>query len=92
MVLSFTVKNDTILCDFALRRGFFVGGAGLTNKEKTKMAHKIAADKCVGCGCCKEACPAEAITEGTPYAIDPAKCVDCGACAAQCPSEAISAE
>ena len=55
------------------------------------MAHVIAADKCVACGCCKDACPAEAINEGTPYAIDPAKCVDCGACAAQCPAEAISA-
>ncbi|MBR2354847.1 MAG: 4Fe-4S binding protein [Kiritimatiellae bacterium] len=58
--------------------------------EKT-MAHKISADKCVSCGSCKDACPAEAINEGTPYAIDPAKCVDCGACAAQCPAEAISA-
>ncbi len=54
------------------------------------MAHTIAADKCVACGCCKDACPAEAISEGTPYTIDPAKCVDCGACAAQCPNEAIS--
>ena len=55
------------------------------------MAHKIAADKCVSCGCCKDACPAEAISEGTPFTIDADKCVDCGACAAQCPSEAISA-
>ena len=54
------------------------------------MAHTIDADKCVGCGCCKDACPAEAITEGTPYVIDPDKCVDCGACAAQCPNEAIN--
>ena len=60
-------------------------------KEEDIMAHKIAADKCVSCGCCKDTCPAEAISEGTPYAIDPDKCVDCGACAAQCPSEAISA-
>ena len=59
-------------------------------KEKTTMAHKIAADKCVGCGCCKDACPAEAISEGNPYTIDPDKCVDCGACAAQCPNEAIA--
>lgn len=56
------------------------------------MAHKIAADKCVGCGSCKAACPADAIAEGTPYVIDPAKCVDCGACESQCPAEAISAE
>ena len=54
------------------------------------MAHQIAADKCVSCGCCKDACPAEAISEGTPYVIDADKWVDCGACAAQCPNEAIS--
>jgi len=57
------------------------------------MAHKIDAAKCVACGCCKEGCPAEAISEGSPaYTIDPAKCVDCGACAAQCPNEAIAPE
>ena len=49
------------------------------------MAHQIAADKCVSCGCCKDACPAEAISEGTPYTIDAEKCVDCGACASVCP-------
>lgn len=54
------------------------------------MARKIVADKCVGCGSCKDACPADAITEGTPYVIDADKCVDCGACEAQCPSEAIT--
>jgi NAD-dependent dihydropyrimidine dehydrogenase PreA subunit len=66
----------------------------IKNKQtrSRKMAHKIAADKCVACGCCKDACPAEAIAEGAPYTIDADKCVDCGACAAQCPSEAISAE
>ena len=37
------------------------------------MAHKIDAEKCVACGCCKDACPAEGISEGTPYAIDPDK-------------------
>ena len=54
------------------------------------MAHKIAADKCVSCGCCTDACPAEAISEGTPYVIGADKCGDCGPRAAQCPSEAIS--
>ena len=52
------------------------------------MAHKIDAEKCVACGCCKDACPAEAITEGTPFAIDADKCVDCGRCAEVCPSQA----
>ena len=56
------------------------------------MAYQIAADKCVACGSCKDGCPAEAISEGSPaYTIDAAKCVDCGACAARCPAEAISA-
>jgi len=55
------------------------------------MAYKIDAEKCVACGSCKDGCPAEAISEGSPaYAIDPAKCVDCGACAAQCPADAIA--
>ena len=66
--------------------------AVFANNEKggMTMAHKIDAEKCVACGCCKDACPAEAICEGTPYTIDPDKCVDCGACAAQCPNEAIA--
>ena len=59
-------------------------------RRKYNMAHKIDAEKCVACGCCKDACPAEAIAEGTPYTIDPDKCVDCGACAASCPNEAIA--
>lgn len=54
------------------------------------MAHTISADKCVACGSCKDACPAEAICEGTPYTIDAEKCMDCGLCAAQCPAEAIT--
>ncbi len=54
------------------------------------MAYTIAADKCVACGCCKAACPAEAINEGAPYTIDADKCLDCGACAGTCPAEAIA--
>lgn len=53
------------------------------------MAYQIQADKCVGCGLCKENCPADAITEGTPYVIDPDKCLSCGVCASSCPNEAI---
>ena len=56
------------------------------------MAHKIDAEKCVACGCCKDACPAEAIT-GTvkqPHVIDTTKCVKCGACIEKCKFGAIS--
>jgi ferredoxin len=48
------------------------------------MAYKIS-DECIACGVCKDNCPAEAITEGTPYVVDESKCIDCGACAANCP-------
>jgi NAD-dependent dihydropyrimidine dehydrogenase PreA subunit len=45
----------------------------------------------VACGLCKDACPVEAISEGTIYTIDADKCIDCGACAGECPNEAITA-
>ena len=55
------------------------------------MAHKVAEDKCVGCGACASSCPAEAITVADKATIDAAKCVDCGACEGACPAEAITA-
>jgi len=49
-------------------------------------------DDCVACGACKDVCPVEAISEGSPkYTIDADKCVDCGACASECPQSAINA-
>ncbi|HOA15302.1 MAG TPA: 4Fe-4S binding protein [Bacillota bacterium] len=53
------------------------------------MPHFIA-NECIGCGSCMAECPTAAITEGTPYVIDPDKCIDCGACAAVCPVSCIS--
>ena len=53
------------------------------------MAHKIS-DDCVACGSCIDECPAEAISAGDVYSIDPNKCSDCGTCADACPVGAIS--
>ena len=56
------------------------------------MAYKIT-DECTCCGSCMEACPSEAIAEGTEkYSIDPDICIDCGVCADTCPVGAITEE
>ena len=55
------------------------------------MAYVIT-DDCVACGTCVGECPAEAISEGDIYVIDPNLCTSCGSCAEVCPSEAIIPE
>ena len=52
------------------------------------MAYVIS-DDCVACGTCIGECPAEAISEGEKYSINPDLCMDCGSCASVCPQEAI---
>ena len=68
---------------------------------KNLMSYVITRDKCIGCGMCSRACPADAISK-TDYiapgkkkpalAIDTQKCVKCGACLATCKFGAISKE
>lgn len=56
------------------------------------MAYVINED-CISCGSCVDACPVNAISEGSErYEIDAETCIDCGACASQCPVDAISPE
>ncbi|MDY0401234.1 MAG: 4Fe-4S binding protein [Bacteroidales bacterium] len=55
------------------------------------MAYVITED-CTACGSCIDECPAEAISHGDIYKIDPELCTDCGSCAEVCPVEAIHPE
>lgn len=49
-------------------------------------------NSCVACGCCKKACPKDAITieKGLYSKIDENLCVGCGRCAIACPADIIT--
>ena len=53
------------------------------------MAYVIS-DECTACGTCKDSCPVEAISEGSPkYLINADTCISCGSCVDTCPTGAI---
>jgi uncharacterized protein (DUF362 family)/NAD-dependent dihydropyrimidine dehydrogenase PreA subunit len=50
----------------------------------------VVPELCLGCGVCKESCPAQAITLSSKRAaIDDAKCIRCYCCQEMCPQAAI---
>jgi uncharacterized pyridoxamine 5'-phosphate oxidase family protein len=67
-----------------LKRERFAFGEETVNPSGCKIT-----DKCVSCGACKAVCPFDAISEGSPYTIDPRYCDECGVCHGVCPVDAI---
>lgn len=55
------------------------------------LTFSIDKDNCTGCGRCKKACPAGAITgeKKEPHEIDPEKCIKCGTCFDKCKKDAV---
>lgn len=45
----------------------------------------IILNDCIECGACLPECPDGAISEGSPYVINPELCTECSACAEVCP-------
>jgi ferredoxin len=50
----------------------------------------VDAEKCVGCGICKDVCPAGAIGVDECARVEMQICIGCGHCVQECPQEAIS--
>ena len=65
---------------------------GALRGEATVSDYRVVvnSDLCVGCGICKDICPAGAISLEEIAVIDSERCTGCGLCLDQCPRGALS--
>lgn len=61
---------------------------------KDLLIYSILEDVCTGCGACRRACPAGAVTgeKKKPHKIDPELCIKCGACFDVCKFNSVNRE
>jgi NADH:ubiquinone oxidoreductase subunit F (NADH-binding)/(2Fe-2S) ferredoxin/Pyruvate/2-oxoacid:ferredoxin oxidoreductase delta subunit len=61
---------------------------------KDLLTYSILEEICTGCGACRRACPAGAITgeKKKPHKIDPSLCIRCGACFDVCKFKSVDRE
>ncbi len=70
-------------------------GMGFGSRSAKQAMHadvrpEIIEGKCIGCGTCKEVCPADAIEmQGDVPVVDMEKCEGCADCITHCPEEAL---
>ena len=97
MGLIFDVQRFCIHDGPGIRTTVFFKGCPLrckwcSNPESQSMATEFmfSAERCIGCGSCKAACPVHA-----PYSdeqFSESGCVHCGKCTDACPTEALIAK
>jgi ferredoxin len=58
---------------------------------KALITYSIDKKRCIGCGACIKACPAEAVRGAAkkPHTVLVNKCIKCGACYEVCPVDAV---
>lgn len=94
----FNIQKFSIHDGPGIRTTVFFKGCPLrcawcANPESIRPGVQVLCDngKCVACGVCADACPADAITvDASGAAVAHERCVGCGQCVAACPVAALS--